>query len=60
MTSTNPVEKKTLKNTVNRLKMKTKILMALLIKVNQERIQSKRKIVYTLMKYNAFLLLLLF
>lgn len=52
-----PRRKKILKNTVNRLKMKRKVLIALLLKVNEKRMQSKRKIVYTPMKYNAFLLL---
>ena len=50
-------EKKILKNTVSRLKMKRKVLIALLLKVNENRMRSKRKIVYTPMKYNAFLLL---
>lgn len=52
-----PRRKKILKNTVNRLKMKRKVLIALLLKMNEKRMQSKRKIVYTPMKYNQFLLL---
>ena len=37
--------------------MKRKVLIALLLKVNENRMRSKRKIVYEPMKYNAFLLL---
>ena len=47
-------EKKILKNTVNRLKMKRKVLIALLLKVNEKRMQSKRKIVYTPMIQRTF------
>ena len=54
---TYPEEKKILKNTVNRLKMKRKVLIALPLKVNENQMRSKRKIVYTPMKHNAFLLL---
>ena len=49
-----PCTKKILKHTVNRLKMKRKVLIALLLKVNEKRMQSKRKIVYTPMIQRTF------
>ena len=47
-------KKKILKHTVNRLKMKRKLLIALLLKVNEKRMQSKRKIVLTPMIQRIF------